>query len=170
MPPGWRDRVALASTLVGIVLSLYKTWGDWRVFTFVVVWEAVAVLFLLRLIARWRKERRQEREEAHADFLDRQIGRQRSTSSPPPRATLAQPERKPYAIEGWHMQRWLASQSKARPALLVFLGLVIVAAGVWTLSGSGAERYGGAFFLVVGAFNTAVGIAAVRERRSDSHS
>src|SRR6476659_1895423 len=69
------------------------------------------------------------------------------------------------------MQRWLASQSGRRPGLLVFLGLTIIAAGLWgVLSGPGTYRYLGFFFVAVGAFNMAVGIAALRERDSGSPS
>jgi hypothetical protein len=53
----------------------------------------------------------------------------------------------------------------------VFLGLTIIAAGLWgVLSGPGTYRYLGFFFVAVGAFNMAVGIAALRERDSGSPS
>jgi hypothetical protein len=65
------------------------------------------------------------------------------------------------------MWRWLASQSAGRPARLLFLGLVIIAAGLFTFLGTaGVERYGAGFIIAVGAFNAAIGIAGLRERRS----
>ena len=69
------------------------------------------------------------------------------------------------------MQRWLASQMKGPPTVLILLGLAIIGSGVLILvSASGAVRYGGLVFIPIGAFNTAIGIAALRERRSDNSS
>ena len=66
------------------------------------------------------------------------------------------------------MRRWLASGTD-RPRLLIVLGLIIVATGVWVVvSASGIERYLGAFFIVVGCVNAASGVAALREQRSGS--
>lgn len=67
------DWVALASMLGAVILGLYRTWGDWRLFAFFVVWEAAAVPFVWRILARDRRARRQRREERMADFRSREI-------------------------------------------------------------------------------------------------
>jgi hypothetical protein len=65
-------------------------------------------------------------------------------------------------------QRWLASRiGGRRPGLLVFLGLVLIAAGLYStlVTGDWFYRLGGAFFIAVGAWDMAIGVAALRERR-----
>ena len=67
------------------------------------------------------------------------------------------------------MRRWLASQSSGRPTRNIISGLLIMAAGLGIiLSSGGAARYFGAGFIVLGAFNVAIGIAALLASRSVS--
>jgi len=69
------------------------------------------------------------------------------------------------------MQRWLARQSAGRPRRSILSGLVMIAAGVvGTVVSVDAGRYFGAALIALGALNMAIGIAALSERRPDSHS